>query len=210
MPLASDLSADLSTFLGAVDGDANIRWWNDANGSWEALTTATAGTDYTLAYQSGGELAGYTLLTVLPEGPDAGDTNCDGVIDTADLDILNLNFGDASGLGWEDGDFDANGIVDAADRAIIWAALGIGGIEGDLNGDGAVNSGDLDLVRGNWGRTDATGGADGDANSDGLVNSADLDIVRANWGSAASASVPEPSVLIMAFAGLAVLGLRRK
>ena len=122
--LASDLSADLATFLGAVGGDANIRWWNDANGSWEALTTATLDTDYTLAYQSSGELSGYTLLTVLPVGPDHGDANCDGVIDTSDLAIVDLNLGDASGLGWEDGDCDANGIVDAVDRAIVLAAMG--------------------------------------------------------------------------------------
>ena len=207
--LTGNVGTDISTFLGAIGGDANIRWWNDANGGWEALTTAAIGSDYTLAYQSGGELAGYTLLTVLPQGPDAGDANCDGIIDTADLDILNLNYGDASGLGWEDGDFDANGIVDAADRAIIWAALGIG-LPGDLNGDGAVNSGDLDLVRGNWGRTDATSSLDGDATDDGIVNSADLDVVRANWGSTAAASVPEPGVLMLVLAGFLSLALRRK
>ena len=73
------------------------------------------------------------------------------------------------------------------------------GLQGDLNGDGFVNSGDLDLVRGNWG----TNNAAGDANNDGVVNSSDLDIVRANWGAHAAAAVPEPGTLVL----LGLLGL---
>lgn len=81
------------------------------------------------------------------------------------------------------------------------------GIPGDLNGDGAVNSGDLDLVRGNWG----TNNAAGDANADGVVNSGDLDIVRANWGTQAAASaVPEPaSLLLVLLAGVSLALSRR-
>ncbi len=67
-------------------------------------------------------------------------------------------------------------------------------LPGDLNGDGAVNSGDLDLVRGNWGTT-VTPGTSGDANGDGVVDSGDLDIVRANWGATLPGSVPEPSLV---------------
>ena len=82
------------------------------------------------------------------------------------------------------------------------------GLPGDLNNDGFVNSGDLDLVRGNWG-TAGNPGMPGDANDDGFVNSADLDIVRANWGNTAAAAVPEPSTLLLTFlAGLSMLGVR--
>ena len=43
-------------------------------------------------------------------------------------------------------------------------------IPGDLNGDGMVGSGDLDIVRGNWGQTVTPGDlASGDANGDGTV-----------------------------------------
>ncbi len=56
-------------------------------------------------------------------------------------------------------------------------------LPGDLNGDGYVGSGDLDIVRANWGQSVTAGDLTmGDASGDGLVGSADLDIVRANWG----------------------------
>ena len=52
---------------------------------------------------------------------------------------------------------------------------------GDANYDGLVNSGDLDVVRANWGSTFA-----------------------------AAASVPEPGMLMLVLAGLAAAALRRK
>ena len=76
--------------------------------------------------------------------------------------------------------------------------LRFGDLAGDLNGDGVVNSGDLDLVRGNWG-TAVAPGTSGDANEDGVVDSGDLDIVRANWGAVLRASVPEPSMVTFLF-----------
>ncbi len=80
-------------------------------------------------------------------------------------------------------------------------------IPGDLNGDGTVNSGDLDLVRGNWGEIVAPN-SNGDANGDGFVNSADLDIVRGNWGATAAAGVPEPTALVLLL-GFALFACRR-
>lgn len=87
-------------------------------------------------------------------------------------------------------------------------------LPGDLNGDGVVGSADLDIVRGNWGRTVSPGllGA-GDCSGDGEVGSADLDIVRAHWGQelTAAAAVPEPSVpvgLLAMLMGLA--GFRKR
>ena len=82
-------------------------------------------------------------------------------------------------------------------------------LAGDLNGDGSVNSGDLDLVRGNWGMT-VQPGTNGDADGDGFVNSTDLDIVRGNWGAQSPAAVPEPGVCLLMLLAACVLALRRK
>lgn len=93
------------------------------------------------------------------------------------------------------------------DNFLIEAIYDVQPLEGDLNGDGTVNSGDLDLVRGNWGGS----GPAGDANNDGVVNSADLDIVRANWGATAAAAVPEPgSLALLAVLGALLAALRRR
>ena len=76
-----------------------------------------------------------------------------------------------------------------------WAGCEV--VEGDLNGDGTVSSGDLDIVRANWGRSVLAGSlAQGDPSADGFVGSADLDIVRGNWGTgiSAAASVDSPSI----------------
>ena len=82
-------------------------------------------------------------------------------------------------------------------------------IAGDLNGDGEVNSGDLDMVRGNWGTT-VEPGTNGDADGDGFVGSADLDIVRGNWGAGANpASVPEPACWMLLLGLCATLLSRR-
>ena len=68
-------------------------------------------------------------------------------------------------------------------------------IPGDLDADGFVGSGDLDIVRANWGQTVPAGDLSlGDASGDGTVGSPDLDIVRANWGNSLPSSVPEPAV----------------
>ena len=92
-------------------------------------------------------------------------------------------------------------------------AIGSSEVPGDLNADGTVNSGDLDIVRANWGQSVPVGDlASGDPSEDGLVGSADLDIVRANWGAtAAAAAVPEPGVwLYFGIAGIAGTALRRR
>ena len=84
-------------------------------------------------------------------------------------------------------------------------------LPGDLNDDGFVNSGDLDIVRANWGASVPAGNvAMGDPSNDGLVGSADLDIVRANWGASAPASVPEPAGFVLLAVGAVLATLRRR
>ena len=85
-------------------------------------------------------------------------------------------------------------------------------IPGDLNDDGFVNSGDLDIVRANWGTSVPVGNLSmGDPSNDGIVGSADLDIVRANWGASASAAViPEPGAMLLLVLGTAFMAFRRR
>ena len=89
--------------------------------------------------------------------------------------------------------------------------LATSNLEGDLDGDGFVGSGDLDIVRSNWGQS-VTGAENGDPSGDGVVGSADLDVVRANWGAGTQpASVPEPSTLFLLLGGMiAAISLRRR
>ncbi len=101
---------------------------------------------------------------------------------------------------------DAEAILMKAMEDLLFDRL----VEGDADADGFVGSGDLDVVRANWGSTVGYGNfAKGDFSGDGLVGSADLDVVRANWGTGTPASVPEPGTWML-LGGLAVWGLRRR
>jgi hypothetical protein len=101
---------------------------------------------------------------------------------------------------------DCEDVLLKAMEDLLWGRL----VEGDADADGFVGSGDLDVVRANWGSTVGYGNfAKGDFSGDGLVGSADLDVVRANWGAGTPASVPEPGAWML-LGGLALWGLRRR
>ena len=72
LALMGDADDSLDAFFDLILGTDAIQWWDESlgeDGDWASLTTATMGTDYTLEYLSDGELAGYTLLTVMADGP---------------------------------------------------------------------------------------------------------------------------------------------
>lgn len=48
-----------------------------------------------------------------------GDANLDGVVDAADLAIVDMNLGATLSGGWAVGDFDRSGAVDSADRQVV-------------------------------------------------------------------------------------------
>ena len=130
-----------------------------------------------------------------------------------------LELGTNTGLALPDGDITAFGFYTdnkstgrlRYDTFAIYAE-DLGGpepLEGDLNGDGQVSSGDLDIVRANWGQS-VTGLENGDADGDGFVGSGDLDVVRANWGATAPSAVPEPGLCLLVALGTLIMALRRK
>jgi hypothetical protein len=48
-----------------IYGTDDIRYWDESVGGWANIAGATAGNDYRLTYLTKGDLAGYTVLTVI-------------------------------------------------------------------------------------------------------------------------------------------------
>jgi hypothetical protein len=85
-------------------------------------------------------------------------------------------------------------VFDTSGRAIAAApALGtftvLVPLAGDANRDGTVNFGDFEILRRNFGRTQASWDA-GDFNGDGVVSFADFQILEANFGKSQPAVTP--------------------
>jgi fibronectin-binding autotransporter adhesin len=74
-------------FRGLIAGTRAIRYWNASLTSWSPLTAASLGVDYTLQYQSTGDLTGYTLLTV----GHVADVDNNGQIDGNDFLAIQRN-----------------------------------------------------------------------------------------------------------------------
>ena len=64
LALFGEADGSIEDFLALIDGTGPIRYWNDSISGWANITGATYGSDYTLSYETQGELAGYTVLTV--------------------------------------------------------------------------------------------------------------------------------------------------
>ncbi|HDY64877.1 MAG TPA: PEP-CTERM sorting domain-containing protein, partial [Phycisphaerae bacterium] len=123
-----DASGSLGAFLGLIDGTDDIRYWDYSLEDWDDIANATLGEDYTLSYLTEGDLAGYTMLTVL-ELILLGDANGDGLVSVDDYGFVQLNFGDT----------------------------GPAGIHGDANGDGVVSADDYGSVQLHFGDTGGMG-----------------------------------------------------
>ncbi|MBN1556007.1 MAG: PEP-CTERM sorting domain-containing protein [Phycisphaerae bacterium] len=69
LALYGDADESIAAFLDLVEGTDEIRYWDDTISDWAHISGATEGGDYTLEYISGGDLDGYTVLTVtaMPE-----------------------------------------------------------------------------------------------------------------------------------------------
>jgi uncharacterized repeat protein (TIGR03803 family) len=82
----------------------------------------------------------------------------------------------------------------------------------DANHDGIVNGQDISLVASHW--LQSGSGIAGDANGDGVVNGQDIALIASNWlqsfGGGGGSAVPEPSTLVLAALGLALLAWRRR
>jgi hypothetical protein len=94
LAIYGNAASSITAFLALVDGSDNITYWNGSD--WSNITSATAGTDYTLAAGTG-DLAGYTVLTVtavLQECPYelVGDFNSDCKVNFKDFAIIAGNW----------------------------------------------------------------------------------------------------------------------
>lgn len=131
LALKGDGDDSLAQFMDMIDGSDAIRYWDYSIADWADITGATYGDDYTLAYMTAGDLAGYTVLTVGVSQPSIiGDANCDGTVDGRDAAIMARYW--------------------LTEEEAVWGM-------GDFNGDSAVNDIDAAILAANWGNTpDAT------------------------------------------------------
>ncbi len=150
--------------------------------------------------------------------PVSGDFDLDGLLTTADIDLLNSNI--VSGENDATFDLNGDGNVDLTDQS-DWLRLageenGLGGpfLAGDTNLDGTVNANDLNAIGLNW-QENASAWTQGDLNADGIVNASDLNLIGVNWqksaAAASNAAVPEPSpIALLGFAAFGFASVRRR
>ena len=125
LALYGDADDSLGDFLGLVSGTDAIRYWDESVWGWVDITGAADGVDYTLSYEVGGDLDGYTVLTVTAlTAASMGDTNGDEIVDVSDYANLVAQFGGAPGD--ESADFNGDGFVDLADFVTMRSHFGSG------------------------------------------------------------------------------------
>ncbi len=79
---------------------------------------------------------------------------------------------------------------------------------GDANCDTIVNAADAKKLAANWLKQSGATWEEGDFNDDGKVDDKDAALMAANWTTAASASVPEPSMLVLTVIGIFALTIK--
>jgi hypothetical protein len=149
-------------------------------------------------------------LSLIGSGAPDGDINGDGAVDVADLDELTAAV--AAGSNDTLFDMDRSGTVDSDDRA-FWLTDIKETFFGDVNLDQIVDAADLNTIGLNWQSTTATSWSQGDFNGDGNVNASDLNDLGINWrrsavAPASTASVPEPTGIVLLAIGFAWFGHR--
>ncbi len=105
------------------------------------------------------------------------------------------------GIWWRVDDIYANGLTGSEQMKF----------PGDANFDGKVDEEDAMRLAQNWLTQDTAAWSMGDFNGDGNVDDIDATILAANWtGAGSTASVPEPSMLMLVGLGLSAMCLFRK
>lgn len=142
------------------------------------------------------------------------DLNQDGIVDVADANALVAEI--VEGTNRMAFDLSGDSFVDDVDlthwlsEASIHNEFSEPYLPGDSNLDGTVDAADLNTLAWNW-QQQARSWSAGDFHVDGSVNAADLSKLAVNWqrtiptASVVSATVPEPSALLLTILGCAVL-----
>jgi hypothetical protein len=112
------------------------------------------------------------------------DLNRDGVVNTADKNIIDTNFGDPDPTYW-DGDVNQDGEIDAAD-SVMWTTFngqtGNADLSADFNRDGCVDNDDRQIVELYHCLPHCASRFEGDADGDGDVDENDDGIYTAQVG----------------------------
>jgi hypothetical protein len=113
----------------------------------------------------------------------------------------------------------AGGLVWNTSQLYVSGTLSVGGVLGDYNGNGIVDAADYTVWRDSLGRAGTGLAANGDdtGGSAGVIDQADYNIWKTNFGnhsgpgagSASSATVPEPTALLLAITACILLGTAR-
>ena len=112
-----------------------------------------------------------------------------------------------------DGSVTTDDVACATAETLAGTLEAAGTLAGDLNLDGEVAFPDFLILSTNFGNADLAGVyANGDIDLDGTIGFPDFLVLSANFGqtAGAAASVPEPTGLYSALAGICVLGMARR